>query len=327
MAVTEPAGQPPIEEAAGSASRGLEETLRVGAAPVKALVVVNPQAGPGIGAGVAPALDRLRQAGWQIELHRTTRRGHAAELAREAVAQGYHVVVGCGGDGTLNELVQGLVGSQTALGVLPLGTANVLARELRIPLDPLGAADILIAGQTRRIDVGMAGERAFLMMAGIGLDAYVVEEIEAGPRRVPRLLKAPALFLTTLRRVLTDRGAPMELTVDGQTVRGRVLMVVAGNIRNYAGVFQIAHAAVWDDGVLDLVIIFGGSLLDKLNSFLAILRRRATDRRRIAYFRVREAHIVAAHPAPVQADGDLVGVTPMTIGIRPVALRIVVPAT
>jgi YegS/Rv2252/BmrU family lipid kinase len=323
-----PNEEPPAVEDAGRSSQttSTEEAIRPHGAPVQALVIVNPQAGPGVGASAAPALDRLRRAGWQVDVCETTRRGHAAELARAAVTQGYHVVIGCGGDGTLNEVVQGLVGSEVALGIIPLGTANVLARELHIPLDPPGAANVLIAGRTRRIDVGLAGDRAFLMMAGIGLDAHVVEEVEAGPRRVPRLLKAPVLFLTTLRRVLTYPGTPMELTVNGQTVRGRVLMVVAGNIRSYAGVFQIAHAAVWDDGVLDLVVIFAGGLLVKLNSFLMILRRRSTDRRRIAYFRTREAHIVAAQPVPVQADGDLVGVTPMTISIRPVALRVVVPS-
>ncbi len=319
----------PAAAVEGDTRQSLPVAERLPLAPpgqvVRALLIVNPQAGPGLWSGASRAAERLQAAGWQVDVVQTEHRGHAEVLARRAVADSYHIAVGCGGDGTLNEIVQGLVGSSTALGVIPMGTANVLAREMGIPLDPVRAAEALLSGRPRAVDVGRAGDRYFLMMAGIGLDAHVVREVEAGHRRRPRLLKAPLLAWATVRRLFTDRGTRMYFTLDGRTLHGQVLMVVVGNIRGYAGIFQIAHAANWDDGILDVVVIFGGGLLVKAASFVSIVLRRHTDRRRVAYFRVREARIWTPQPVPVQADGDLAGATPMTFTVERRGLRVILP--
>lgn len=292
---------------------------------VRVLLIVNPMAGPGLWAGAHPAAERLRAGGWHVQVAATNHRGHAEELARGAVVDGYDVVIGCGGDGTLNEIVQALVHSQTALGIIPMGTANVLARDMGIPLDPVRAAEVLLAGRSRVVDVGRAGERAFIMMAGVGFDARVIREVEAARGRHPRLLKAPHLTWTAVRRFFTDQGTPMYLSLDGRAVRGRVLMLVAGNIRSYGGVFQIAHAADWDDGILDVVVIYSGRLVTRVASLVDVILRRYTDRRRVAYFRVREARIWTAQPVPVQADGEVVGITPICLTLEPRALRVLLP--
>jgi YegS/Rv2252/BmrU family lipid kinase len=292
---------------------------------VRALVIVNAQAGLGLWPGAQPAVEHLRAAGWLVDLAQTEYQGHATELARQAMHQGYHLVIGCGGDGTLNEIVQALAGSETVLGIVPTGTANVLAREMGIPLDPLGAAEVLLTGRIRVMDLGRAGERAFIMMAGIGLDAEVVREVQDAPRRPPRFLKAFLLTLGTVLRFFTYPGTPMRLTIDGQEERGRVMMVVVGNIRSYAGVFQITHEATWDDGCLDIVVFFTVGLVAKIGNFLSLLLRRHKRRPGVAYFRARRVHIWTPAPVPVQADGDIVGDTPMTFRSEPRALRVVLP--
>lgn len=301
--------------------------LKHGAAnePVRAMLIVNPQAGLGLWPGAQPAAERLMAAGWMVDICRTEYAGHAVELARQSVEQGYDVAIGCGGDGTLNELVQALVGSQTALGIIPLGTANVLAREMGVPLDPIGAAEALVGGRVHVVDVGRADQRAFLMMAGIGLDADVVREVQHAEPRPPRWLKAPLLLVGTVRRFFTYPGMPMRLTIDGQSERGRVIMVVVGNSRSYAGVFQITHEADWRDGVLDIVVFHQASLTGKIGNFVSMLFRRHKERRGVSYQRGRRVHIWTAQPLPVQADGDIVGETPMTFTIEPQALRIVLP--
>jgi diacylglycerol kinase family enzyme len=163
------------------------------------------------------------------------------------------------------------------------------------------------------------------MMAGVGFDAEVVREVQAAPRRPPRWLKAPLLLAGTVRRFFTYEGIPMQLTLDGQEERGRVMMVLVGNIRGYAGVLQIAHEAAWDDGLLDVVVFPSVGLLGRLGNVVSVLTRRHKQRPGIIYRQARRIHVTTAAPLPVQADGDLVGETPMSFTIEPQALRIVRP--
>src|SRR5438552_13501911 len=140
-----------------------------------ALIIANPASGsyPFHERQVTESLAYLRRAGWSIELRLTGGAGEACQLAREAVARKVDVVIAAGGDGTINEIIQELAGSETALGVLPSGTVNVWAREVGIPLDNNGARDVLLHGQIKRVDLGNASERYFLLMVGIGLDGEV----------------------------------------------------------------------------------------------------------------------------------------------------------
>ena len=289
-------------------------------------MVVNPLAGPGLWGGASPAATVLTRAGWQVDIQETRRRGHGTELARQAVADGYDIVLACGGDGTTNEVAQALAGTPVALGILPMGTANVLARELGLPLDPVRAASLLPGGETHAMDLGRVNARLFIMMAGIGLDAEVVREVEEAARRPPRLLKAPLLAWAATRRFVTERGMVVILTADGRTVRRRVLMVVVSNIRAYAGVFQIADVADWSDGLLDVVIFGSGGLLAKLGDFASLALRRHRWRSSVSYLRARSVTIWTGEPSPIQADGDIVGWTPATFSVVPQALRVLLPS-
>src|SRR5947209_17593376 len=147
-----------------------------------AVIIANPTSGN----GGFPLQNRhfdetlafLRNQGWKAELWYTQSAGNGEQLARKAVKQQVNLVIAAGGDGTINEIIQGLAGSETALGVLPSGTVNVWAREMGIPLDGTRARDILVHGQTRRVDLGCVNGRYFLMMVGIGLDGTITEAVE-----------------------------------------------------------------------------------------------------------------------------------------------------
>jgi diacylglycerol kinase family enzyme len=175
------------------------------------------------------------------------------------------------------------------------------------------------------MDVGRAGERAFLMMAGVGFDAEVIHDVQAAPRRPPRLLKAPLLFWRAFHRFFSHTGVPMHITLDGVEERDRVMMVVIGNIRGYGGVFQIAHAASYDDAILDVVIFREVGLLGRVANLVSVILRRHERNPGITYHRVRRVHIWTPRPTRVQADGDLIGETPMTFLSEPRALRVVLP--
>src|SRR5437763_8553367 len=150
-----------------------------------AVIIANPSSGiggfPHQNRHFDGTLAFLRSHGWKAELWYTQAAGDGEELARKAVKQQVNLVIAAGGDGTINEIIQGLAGSETALGVLPGGTVNVWARELGIPLDDTGARNVLVHGQTRRIDLGCVNGRYFLLMVGIGFDGEVTQAVEGKP--------------------------------------------------------------------------------------------------------------------------------------------------
>jgi diacylglycerol kinase family enzyme len=270
----------------------------------------------------------------------------ATALARDAVERGDDVVIVAGGDGTINEVIQALAGTTVALGVLPLGTVNVWAREigLPVPFHPVAAAAALADGACRSIDLGRAGERFFLLMAGTGFDGAVTGLVEP---RLKRAMGRWAYVVTAARLALRYGGATATLEMEGGTLRCRLLLAVVGNTRLYAGRFALTASAVADDGLLDVVVFPGRRLWQVVPRLLALrlrrcetwwsrppglavpaghmLVRRAPVGPRALYYRTPHLRITADEPLPVQADGDYIGTTPMDFSVARSALRVIVP--
>jgi diacylglycerol kinase (ATP) len=295
-------------------------------ANIRALIVFNPIAGQAgsLEQDLHAAADVWRAHGWTVDLRPTTAPGDGTRIAREAAAQGYDVVVAAGGDGTVNEVVNGLVGTQTALAALPIGTVNVWVRELGLPLQPRAAAEALLRTQIRTIDLGRAGDRYFLLMAGIGFDAAVTAEVRASEKR---LLGIFAYLFRAFSLAWRFRGTRARIGIDGKTVRGRVLMVVLGNSQLYGGVVKITARASLDDGLLDVCVIKGNSLRGAPFRLLSILMQRYTLDPKLEYHRARTVHVATRGPLAVQVDGDHIGQTPMTFEAVPGALRALMPPT
>jgi diacylglycerol kinase (ATP) len=287
---------------------------------MRTMLVFNPNAGQ------ADALEReltaaatvWREAGWLVDLEPTRAAGDGQRLARLAAEQGYDLVVAAGGDGTINEVINGLAGTETILAPLPLGTMNVWARELRLPLQPRQAAEALLSWQPRPIDLGRAGERYFLLMAGIGFDAAITAGV--GPHE-KRRFGALAYVLRGIGYTLNQRSARARLVLDGRASRRRVLMVVVGNSQLYGGLVKITHHASIDDGLLDVCVIKGDNGLSAVRRLIAILRRRQSRDPEIEYYRARTVQIFSRPALPVQVDGDPIGETPMSFEVVPGALR------
>ncbi len=291
---------------------------------MRTMLVYNPTAGQAeaLESEIAAAIAVWRAHGWQVDRQPTTCSGDGRRLARLAAESGYDLVIAAGGDGTINEVVNGLVGTATALAPLPLGTMNVWARELGLPLQPRAAAAALLDWNPRRIDLGKAGDRYFLLMAGIGFDAAITAAVGAAEKR---RLGALAYVLRGFEIALRIRGARTRLVLDGRTVKGRVLMVLVGNSQLYGGLVKITHRASIDDGLLDVCVIYGDNVLSALRHTLAILRRRYSHDPQIAYYRARTIQISARPRLPVQVDGDPIGQTPMTFEVVPGALSALLP--
>jgi YegS/Rv2252/BmrU family lipid kinase len=298
------------------------------AVPARARIIANPVSGSMRG---ADGLSELRETaiwltehGLPTEVTATTRVGHAVELAREAVAAGREMVIAAGGDGTLNDVIQGLAGSTTAVGVLPMGTVNVWAREIGIPLGATEAREVLLRGVRRQVDLGRAGVRYFLMMAGVGFDAEVVKRVERNwLKRVG--LKMLDYIATAGSLGLTQQPAKLTLRVAGQRRKMSALMVVIGNTRLYGGAMQFTRRAVADDGLLDVVVIGGGGWARRAGVVLRAFLRRPSLGPDARYDRVRSVRLESTPPLPVQVDGDIIGSLPMTFTIAPGALWVIVP--
>ncbi len=292
----------------------------------RALIVLNPFAGQAaaLRQNVDAARDVWLAHGWTVDVEMTRQAGDGARLAREAALSGYDVVAAAGGDGTINEVINGLAGTRAALAALPVGTVNVWVRELGLPLEPRAAAEVLLQARRRRIDLGCAGDRFFLLMAGVGFDAAVVREVRSDEKR---RLGALAYVVRAFDLALRYRGRRARISLDGRGIRGRVLLVVIGNSQLYGGVFKITARACIDDGLLDVCIIKGDSLAEAPLRLLSILRQRYNLDPRIEYHRARTIHIDTRGALPVQVDGDQSGFTPMTFTVAPGALYALLPHT
>jgi YegS/Rv2252/BmrU family lipid kinase len=288
------------------------------------MLVFNPNAGQAeaLERELAAVAEVWREQGWQVTSEPTRAPGDGIRLAREAARQGYDLVVAAGGDGTINEVINGLAGTSTAVAPLPLGTMNVWARELRLPLQPRAAATALLDWRPRRIDLGRAGDRYFLLMAGIGFDAAITVGVRPDEKR---RLGALAYVLRGVEQTFRVRGARARVVIDGRTTSGRVLMIIVGNTQLYGGLVKITHRAIIDDGMLDVAVFRGANGLGALRSLIAILRRRYSEDPDIDYYRARSIQISSRPHLPVQVDGDPIGETPLTIEVAPGALIALMP--
>jgi diacylglycerol kinase (ATP) len=290
----------------------------------RTLILFNPHAGQGsnVISQLERAADLWRDRGWQVELCPTQYAGHATYLAREAAAQGYDIVAAAGGDGTVNEVVNGLVSTQTALAVLPIGTVNIWARELGLSMDIQQAADAFLQARLEQIDVGRAGDRYFLLMAGIGFDAAVTAEIRSEEKK---RFGAIAYLKQAVQLAWQFRGSRAKIYVDGRRIRGCVLMVVIGNSQLYGGVVKFTSHAVVNDGVLDVCVIRGQNMLVAPLRLFSVFAKQFNRGQAVEYYQAQQIQIRGKQHLPVQVDGDYLGSTPLTVSVVPAGLWALVP--
>jgi diacylglycerol kinase family enzyme len=301
------------------------------------LVIVNPYA--------STVSDRLRhlvvyalQGRFEVDAVDTEARGHATELCREAAHEGYDVVVAFGGDGTVNEAANGLLGSPTPLSCLPGGSANVFGKMLGIPGDPVDATEHLLAmaddWRPRKVDLGVVNGRCFTFASGLGLDASVVERVDANPRMKARL--GPYFFTwvavtTFFRRYLVSPPRLKVRTAAGKELEGVTAIVQNGSPFTYFQnrPIEIAEGAALDSGALAGGVLHRATLL----AMPSIAWRAFSSHARVAGHRqitglpdASELVVTSAdeRPLPLQVDGDYLGeVSEARYSILPDALNVV----
>ncbi len=286
----------------------------------EAVIIGNPKAGR---AGREDYLKRyaeiLRSGGLNVEVWPTERPQHATELAALA---GARLVIAAGGDGTVNEVVNGLETDAT-LGILPLGTANVMARELGLPLKAEAACKRILAGRERRIDVGVATDRKgrdrrFTCMAGLGFDAHVVNEVTPGLKRYLKILAFP---LAALKVYLEGDLPPLHVMHGEKTYKTQFAIVANGQY--YGGEFRVAEDAALATGKLEVVLVDRVGRLLRADILTRILAKKPLDRSMCSFTATGLRATSPGAQVPVQLDGEVWGRLPMSFRIEPGALKVV----
>ncbi|MFR9751598.1 diacylglycerol kinase [Nocardia sp. 004] len=312
--------------------------------PVRAITVVtNPRSGQGSGGNVASvAIDRFRAHGAEVTEVRTTSAAESVRRVREAIASTAKpdAVVCIGGDGLMNVTLEAVAQTGVALGVIPAGTGNDLARELGIPTnDPIAAADVMLRGRTRTIDLGRIESAAsgtppmwFATVIGTGFDARVT--LRANEMRWPKgRMRYTVAALAEISGHLT---VPYRVELTGAVTSGlanpgtgsvletEAVMVAVGNTRTYGGGMLICPDAVMDDGLLDLTVVGGLSRREMLRLLPALSAGKRQEHPEVKQFRA-AAITLSAPGAPATADGEPAGSLPITIRAVPGALTLLVP--
>jgi YegS/Rv2252/BmrU family lipid kinase len=271
----------------------------------RAAFVVNPTKVTGAAALRERVESFMSRADWEPPLWlETTAEDPGVGMCKEAVEQGCSVVFACGGDGTVMAAATVLAGTDVVLAILPLGTGNLLARNLDLPLDDEAAAlRIGVNGATRHIDVGAIEDKKFVVMAGLGFDAAIMRD---APERLKKTVGWPAYIVSGAKH-LRGRRISVRITIDEEeAIERRVRTVLVGNVGKLQGGLVLLPNARPDDGMLDVAVLAPRNGLDWLRLSGRVLRRADVPDRRMERFRGKHIVIETDRPQPRQLDGDLI---------------------
>jgi len=301
----------------------------------KALVIYNPTAGRFPVKPFLKAIEtELVKAGWKADIVATQSGEHTIQLGKQAVAESYDAAFAVGGDGTVGQVASGLLGSETALGVLPAGTSNVWAQELGLPAFTWaypgrlqGNARTLANAPIHRVDMGQCNEFSFMMWAGMGLDAMAIHSIE--PRvRLEKFFAVPEYAASTIWNASLWSGIRLRLWADEKELEGHYLLAVVNNIRRYMGGYSILSPdAYLDDGLLDLWLFNGDSLTDAFRIAYELWRGYHVKSDEAQRIRFQTLRVQAESPFFVHMDAEPKGSTrDAKITVHKRALKMLVPS-
>lgn len=289
----------------------------------KIVFVINPISGTQgkeqILAWVNEKLDREK---YDMEVVYTEYAGHAVKIAAQKAAEKAFAVVAIGGDGTINEIARSLVHTDTALGIIPCGSGNGLARHLQIPLDPKKAVDIINGGRLEVIDYGKINGIPFFCTCGVGFDAFVSLKFSQAGKR------GPLTYLEqTLQESLKYRPEVYELEMDGNvSTRYRAFLIACGNASQYGNNAYITPRATLDDGLLDVTILEPFTVLDVPSLSFQLFNKTIDQNSRIKTFQCKSLRIHRSKPGVVHFDGDpMMAGEDVEVSIVQRELKVIVP--
>jgi YegS/Rv2252/BmrU family lipid kinase len=291
--------------------------------------IVNPLSGAGANPDAAAErtallMRRFVEAGITGGVHVTERRGHATELAANAVAKGARVILAWGGDGTINEIAGVLTGSPAALAVIPAGSGNGFARELAIPWQPDEAIRVAIRGRDRAIDAGEINGRFFFNIAGIGIDAVIAEQFNA-QGKIGRRGLGPYVRIG-FRECFKYEGRHYKVTLDGEDLAAHAMLIAFANGREYGNRIRLAPKARMDDGKLEALVVDDRPPVLRLLAASHLALGTADRAPRITHRSIASAVVETDGEMLYHVDGEVGRArNRIDVRIRPGALKVRVP--
>ncbi|NIS38791.1 diacylglycerol kinase family lipid kinase, partial [Candidatus Saccharibacteria bacterium] len=268
----------------------------------KVLFIINPISGINRRQGRIGDLihQQFNNSGIQYEIVNTSHQGHGTTLAKEAVDNEFDMVVATGGDGTINEIGRGLVGSETALGIIPAGSGNGFSRNMKIPLAPRAAIELLRHPRLKEIDVGKINDHYFFNIAGIGIDAEITAKFNSYPIRGPL-----PYFIVGIREFFRFRPQPVSLHLEEREVKRSPILLCFANLPEYGVNAIIAPKARPDDGLVDICILSPVNMAKALINIPKLFNGKIEDLSEMEIFQTRKAVIHREDNGPIHTDGDL----------------------
>jgi diacylglycerol kinase (EC 2.7.1.107) len=276
----------------------------------KARIIYNPTSGREIFKKYLPTvLDKLEEAGLETSTHATKGPGDATAAAKDAVEREFDVVIAAGGDGTLNEVINGLAEQpyRPKLGVIPVGTTNDFARALRIPRDILGAADIIAAGESVPVDIGRYNEKYFINIAGGGRLTELTYEV---PSKLKTVLGQLAYYLKGIEMLPSIKATEIRVEYDGNVFEGEAMLFLIGLTNSVGGFEKLAPDASLNDGNFSLIILKKTGLSDFVRLATLALRGEHTKDPKVIYTKARHIRVTSPEEVLINLDGELGGTTP-----------------
>ncbi|GAC1627003.1 MAG: diacylglycerol kinase family lipid kinase [Chloroflexota bacterium] len=274
---------------------------------MRVCLIANPRSRDG-GIDLSEAILVLEAQGWSVDVWQKRHKGDATRLARKAAHEGYDMVCDCGGDGTLSEIVDGLVGTDVAVGSIPGGTVNVWARELGISRQPTVAATQLATSTRVRVDVGHLAindknGQHFLLMAGLGLDGAVMARVS---RSMKNRIGPLAVGVAAVEAFPSFQTFPIRAQLDGVHWHGRISQIIVGNTRRYGGLTRVTPNAFVNDGLLDVCLITASGAVKAVRQVASLLLRQRPSDVSAEQYRVSHLLIQASTKVPLQLDGSAI---------------------
>ena len=271
---------------------------------VRACLITNPRSGRG-GIDLTQVLPVLKAHGWEVEVRHKLKGGMATELAKQAAREGFDVVVNCGGDGTLNEIINGLTGTDVAVGCLPGGTVNLWSKEMGISSDLAVAALQLVGARRRKVDVGQLSQdnqksQFFLLMAGLGFDGTVISRVSKPLKnRIGKL----EVGLAGIQALASFKPGFLQVEMDEISWQGHTGQIIIGNTRQYGGFTSFTPQAYIDDGLLDICILPETNPLGFPRQIFDLLVKKHPDPKESQIYRAASIKIQSSVPLKIQLDG------------------------
>jgi len=289
-------------------------------------VVLNPMAGSSNADDIRQAVHVQLGEQVHIDIYETTGAEDVVAIVRAELANNPSIVVAAGGDGTISDVAEALISTDTRLGIIPVGTANVFARELGIPLDLAGACALLDSqANTTSVDAMKVGEQYFVLQIGIGIDSLMIRDTD---RQSKRRFGRAAYMWTAFTRLIGYQPTRFTILADGKRLRPRASQVLIAN-GGVLGVppFRWGPNIRPDDGKIDVCIVSARTALDYLGLIWHTVLGQQRRDRNVRYVTAERSIVISAdQPLPIQADGEIIGDTPIQIKVVPNALKVIVPA-